>query len=224
MAPTAGDRFNTEGMWKESPPSFAEVLADTEANAALVLAVRSTIADLPEVQRSVVTLRDLEGLSISEVASLLELSEANTRVVLHRARARIREILERDERRLLVAFLVKDINCREAVGLIGDYLESKLPRRKRRRLQAHLALCDACSAYLEQMRVSIAVTGTVGLADLSPEALDALLEVSDNLRRERADESADVGQRSKPGARRRSVRCDPTRRPPRRSSGPCPRS
>ena len=96
--PVAGDRFNTEGMWKEPPASFVDLLADVEANAALAAAVRSAIADLPEVQRSVVTLRDGEGLSTGEVASLLELSEANTRVILHRARAHIREVLERETR------------------------------------------------------------------------------------------------------------------------------
>lgn len=96
--PVAGDRFNTEGMWKEPPASFVDLLADVEANAALAAAVRSAIADLPEVQRSVVTLRDVEGLSTGEVASLLELSEANTRVVLHRARTHIREVLERETR------------------------------------------------------------------------------------------------------------------------------
>ncbi len=96
--PVAGDRFNTEGMWKEPPVPFADLLADAEVNAALAATVRSTIGALPEVQRSVVTLRDLEGLTTSEVASLLELSEANTRVVLHRARARIREAVEREMR------------------------------------------------------------------------------------------------------------------------------
>jgi anti-sigma factor RsiW len=79
--------------------------------------------------------------------------------------------------------LVKDINCHRAVGLIGDYLEGKLPRRDRRRLEKHLAGCDACSAYLEQMRVTIALTGSVGPDDLSSDALDALLSVFDNYQR-----------------------------------------
>jgi len=93
--PVAGDRFNVEGMWKEAPTSFADLLADAQANAELAHAVRRAIADLPELQRSVVTLRDVEGLSTSEVASLLDLSEANARVVLHRGRAHIRETVER---------------------------------------------------------------------------------------------------------------------------------
>ncbi|HEY5120546.1 MAG TPA: RNA polymerase sigma factor [Acidimicrobiales bacterium] len=96
--PVAGDRFNTEGMWKEPPVPFVDRLGDAELNAALTATVRSAIADLPEVQRSVVTLRDVEGLSTSEVASLLGLSEANTRVVLHRAHTHLREVVERETR------------------------------------------------------------------------------------------------------------------------------
>lgn len=93
--PVAGSRFNTEGRWKEPPVSFADVLAESESNSAVAAAIHAAIAELPETQRSVVTLRDVEGLSTGEVASLLELSEANTRVVLHRARAHIREVVER---------------------------------------------------------------------------------------------------------------------------------
>lgn len=87
--------------------------------------------------------------------------------------------------------LVKNINCREAVGLIGDYLEGRLPRRDRRRLERHLAACDACSAYLEQMRVTISLTGQVHPEDLSQEALDDLMGVFDRFQRERDDGGRD---------------------------------
>lgn len=93
--PVSGDRFNSEGMWKEPPVLFADLLADAEANSALAAAIHAAIDDLPDVQRSVVTLRDVEGLSTSDVASLLDLTEANVRVVLHRARAHIRAVVER---------------------------------------------------------------------------------------------------------------------------------
>ena len=80
--------------------------------------------------------------------------------------------------------LVKDINCRAAVRLIGDYLEGRLSRRDRRRLERHLASCDACSAYLDQMRATIALTGQVGPEDLSEQALEDLMDVFDRFRRE----------------------------------------
>jgi len=55
--------------------------------------VREAIAALPERQATVIALRDVEGLSSEEVCDALELSEGNQRVLLHRARARVREAL-----------------------------------------------------------------------------------------------------------------------------------
>ena len=83
--------------------------------------------------------------------------------------------------------LVKDINCQRAVSLVGDYLEGGLSRRDRRRLERHLAVCAACDAYLEQMRATIVLSGTVTPDDLSDEALAALMVVYDNFLLERHD-------------------------------------
>jgi RNA polymerase sigma-70 factor (ECF subfamily) len=54
----------------------------------------AALAELPDRQRAVVTLRDVHGLSSEEVCSTLELSQANQRVLLHRGRARLRTVLE----------------------------------------------------------------------------------------------------------------------------------
>jgi RNA polymerase sigma-70 factor (ECF subfamily) len=54
------------------------------------------IAELPPLQQSVVTLRDVDGLSAAEVCTVLDISEINQRVQLHRARARIRSVLEQE--------------------------------------------------------------------------------------------------------------------------------
>jgi RNA polymerase sigma-70 factor (ECF subfamily) len=56
--------------------------------------VRAAIGDLPTVHRVVITLRDLEECSSDEVCELLDLTPANQRVVLHRARAKVRDALE----------------------------------------------------------------------------------------------------------------------------------
>jgi len=56
--------------------------------------ISETIADLPRGQRLVITLRDVEGWDSSEVCSVLELSETNQRVLLHRARSKVRAALE----------------------------------------------------------------------------------------------------------------------------------
>jgi RNA polymerase sigma-70 factor (ECF subfamily) len=67
-------------------------------DAALAGEVRAEVAgalrDLPERQRTVVSLRDVHGMSADEVCDALDISPANQRVLLHRGRARLRETLE----------------------------------------------------------------------------------------------------------------------------------
>lgn len=65
--------------------------------------------------------------------------------------------------------------CQQAVELMSDYLELSLSRRDRKRLERHLADCDACGAYLEQLRVTIAASGVIDLDDLAPEVLATLV-------------------------------------------------
>jgi anti-sigma factor RsiW len=60
-----------------------------------------------------------------------------------------------------------DLVCREVVELVSDYLEGALGVSDRARFELHLAACDGCSAYLEQMRATVRLAGS-----LSPEALD----------------------------------------------------
>jgi anti-sigma factor RsiW len=66
--------------------------------------------------------------------------------------------------------------CQELVEVITDYLEGTLPPRDRARFEAHLALCDPCVVYLEQMRETIALVGRVPLSGLSGPMRDELLE------------------------------------------------
>lgn len=90
----SSQRFDQAGMWSEPPVPFTEAIDSRLDNSALLNAVRKAIDELGEPQQAVVTLRDVEGLSTQEVATLLGLSEANVRVILHRGRARVREIVE----------------------------------------------------------------------------------------------------------------------------------
>lgn len=80
--------------------------------------------------------------------------------------------------------------CRDAVELMSDYVEGALTRRDRRRLERHLAGCDACTAYLDQLRTVIAASGRVGPEDLDPAALEALTEVYRRYRSEGHQENA----------------------------------
>jgi predicted anti-sigma-YlaC factor YlaD len=82
--------------------------------------------------------------------------------------------------------VTKDITCHQAVALVSDYLEGALGRRDKRRLERHLAGCEACSAYLDQMRVTIAMTGSVRPDDVSAEALSKFVEIFEQYQRERS--------------------------------------
>jgi anti-sigma factor RsiW len=60
-----------------------------------------------------------------------------------------------------------ELVCQEMVELITDYLEGALPRSQRRRFDAHLAGCEHCAEYLEQMRATIRLTGGLRAEDLT---------------------------------------------------------
>jgi RNA polymerase sigma-70 factor (ECF subfamily) len=85
------ERFGRAGHWSSPPRAWPEErLLGAETRAVLERA----IAALPPVQRTVISLRDVEGWSAEEVRNVLELSETNQRVLLHRARSRVRRALE----------------------------------------------------------------------------------------------------------------------------------
>ena len=65
--------------------------------------------------------------------------------------------------------------CRELVELVTDYFDGALSRRDRRRFERHIAGCDGCSAYVEQMRLTSRALGSLTEESISPEARDALL-------------------------------------------------
>ena len=68
-----------------------------------------------------------------------------------------------------------ELPCRQLVELVTDYLEDRLPPQERARFEAHLADCEYCEAYLEQIRQTIRVLGRLPEESLSVEARDALL-------------------------------------------------
>lgn len=73
--------------WDDSPVRHLDVMH-------LRTRLADAVAALPETQRLVVTMRDLEGFDAAETAAALGLSEGNQRVLLHRARSRLRKELE----------------------------------------------------------------------------------------------------------------------------------
>ena len=89
------DRFvgahSSRGHWAIAPTPWPEEAAGTAESLRLV---DDTVAQLPESQRAVITLRDIVGCSAEETCNALDLSETNQRVLLHRARSRVRAALE----------------------------------------------------------------------------------------------------------------------------------
>ncbi len=83
------------GHWRSPPERWSDLPADQLAGKETIAVVEETIRGLPLQQRRVITLRDVEGWTSAEVCDLLELSEGNQRVLLHRARSRVRAALER---------------------------------------------------------------------------------------------------------------------------------
>jgi anti-sigma factor RsiW len=72
--------------------------------------------------------------------------------------------------------LEHELTCRELVELVTDYLEGALLPHERRRFEHHIALCDGCTTYLDQMRTTIALAGRLSVDSVSPEAEAALLD------------------------------------------------
>ena len=72
-------------------------------------------------------------------------------------------------------FRRQELACIELVEVITDYLEGAMPARKRRLLEQHLTACDGCTAYVEQMRRTIEVSGRLRAEDIPPELQERLL-------------------------------------------------
>ena len=67
------------------------------------------------------------------------------------------------------------MDCNELVELVTDYLEGELPPSDMERFEAHLEECEACATYIEQIRQSVAVVGTLREETLPQGAANALL-------------------------------------------------
>jgi RNA polymerase sigma-70 factor (ECF subfamily) len=93
------DRFFDEqnrwpGHWASPPTRWEHLPEEGTVTRETLGRLREAIQQLPPMQRQVIELRDVEGWGSEEVCELLGLSEANQRVLLHRARSRVRQALE----------------------------------------------------------------------------------------------------------------------------------
>jgi len=93
-------RFKSNAHWA-SPPAMWH--ADTPdallASSQLRSCIDAALRALPPMQRAVVSLRDMQGMDMETICKVLEVSESNGRVLLHRARSRIQQAIEEHETR-----------------------------------------------------------------------------------------------------------------------------
>ena len=89
------DRFRVDGHWANPPRAWnmdtPERILDSEQLREHIL---KTIGELPENQKAVLTLYDMEQLSFDEICNILDITDSNCRVLLHRARTRVWQAIE----------------------------------------------------------------------------------------------------------------------------------
>ena len=83
------------GQWSAPPQSWAALPEDRVESRETVDCIRMAIEALPDRQRTVIALRDIDGWTAMEVREALDISDANQRVLLHRARSKVRMACER---------------------------------------------------------------------------------------------------------------------------------
>lgn len=79
--------------------------------------------------------------------------------------------------------MAEDLECREVVEVVADYLEGALPPGDRLRFDYHLAFCEDCRAYLDQLRTVIRVAGRPAVDAVPPETMAGLLRAFRDWRR-----------------------------------------
>jgi predicted anti-sigma-YlaC factor YlaD len=75
------------------------------------------------------------------------------------------------------------LSCQQVVELVTGYLEGSLGWRDRRRVEKHLRACEGCGRYIDQMRETLDLLGTVPVETLSTEAQSTLLDAFRDLKR-----------------------------------------
>ena len=90
------DRFTENGHWA-SPPDTWDIASPDALLASNELqgCIKQAINQLPEIQQSILCLRDMEGMSMQDICKILEISESNSRVLLHRARGKVYLAIEK---------------------------------------------------------------------------------------------------------------------------------
>jgi anti-sigma factor (TIGR02949 family) len=79
--------------------------------------------------------------------------------------------------------MAEDLDCKDVVEVVTDYLDGAMAPTERRRFERHLAACEGCDHYLEQMRAVIRVAGRPTVDAVPPETMAGLLRAFRDWRR-----------------------------------------
>ncbi|HFE36914.1 MAG TPA: sigma-70 family RNA polymerase sigma factor [Gammaproteobacteria bacterium] len=93
---TSTDRYQESGHWSNPPIHWN--IASPEAilsSEELKTVIYAAIDKLPPVQQCIISLRDMNDMSMEEICKILDISESNSRVLLHRARTKIWQSIEK---------------------------------------------------------------------------------------------------------------------------------
>ncbi|MDJ0392490.1 sigma-70 family RNA polymerase sigma factor [Rhodococcus sp. G-MC3] len=192
-------RFDTRtGHWASPLPRWDLLPEEQLTSAELRGVIDSAIAALSARQRAVMIARDVLGMSTDEVGELYGLGTGNQRVLLHRARGKVRAAVEtheatsteypntksfesetaRESRSIAWpgprrAVPGENLVCRQLVELVTNYLDGGLDRGMRDSVEDHLAGCGSCRGYVAQVQRVLDVT--VGIVpNVSPQLVDQL--------------------------------------------------
>jgi RNA polymerase sigma-70 factor (ECF subfamily) len=121
-------------------------------------AVWRAIHQLPDSHRQVLTLREIDGLSYNEIATVLGITLDNVRVTLHRARQHFRDLYG-------IQVMVEEgrTACQGLDTVLSAYMDEELDRSSRKRVKDHIKSCPACQ---KKQRELLAVSGL--LAAIAP--------------------------------------------------------
>jgi RNA polymerase sigma-70 factor, ECF subfamily len=172
-------RFGPDGGWVSPPLDWEDWPEERLAASELRDVIEAALTTLPMRQRAVVTVRDILGLSADDVEALYGLSAANQRVLLHRARAKLRAAVERYAAGEPVEGAITPekfhgraarppkpgaaIACRQLVELVDDYRDNSLQEELRAKILEHLPGCDHCNGYVDQVRRVLDVTSGLSM-------------------------------------------------------------
>ncbi len=118
--------------------------------------IRNALTHLSFNQRSALVMRELEGRSYAEIATILDLSVSAVETLLFRARRALREQLE------------GALTCGEAEATLSRRLDGRLPAAEQRALRAHLRECPECARLERKQRARRSAVKGLGVVQLPP--------------------------------------------------------